>query len=207
MVSFTQGIIYQFTTQICNWRLNAAKNMTKNITNKYMGKLFIHSFYSILMILIVPKVPDCIINCFLHFVKQFASTLIVKVEIILLHNGLFPDHVDFHVARDPRDFFATSILLHFLLCWVNLLLPVSQSQNFNHPYPHVFYFSWSWFPQMFLHGSVNLAHSYHRRQPAVGARPWPVFPASSQFVPNQPYEPCFGDFSSTSWSFIFARVQ
>ena len=118
MVSFTQGIIYQFTTQICNWRLNAAKNMTKNITNKYMGKLFIHSFYSILMILIVPKVPDCIINCFLHFVKQFASTLIVKVEIILLHNGLFPDHVDFHVARDSTRFFCYLCPSAFSFVWV-----------------------------------------------------------------------------------------
>ena len=55
----------------------------------------------------VPKLPDGIINCFLHFVKQFASTLTVKVVIILLHNGLFLVHVDFHVARESPRFFCS----------------------------------------------------------------------------------------------------
>ena len=74
----------------------------------------------------------------LHFVKQFAGTLTVQVVILLLHNRLFLVHVDFHVARGPTRFFASSVLLHFFMCWFNLLLPVSQSQNLN---PQIYMFS------------------------------------------------------------------
>ena len=161
----------------------------------------------ILMLSIVPKVPDCIINCFLLFVKQFASTLIVKVVIILLHNGLFLVHVDFHVARYSTRFFCYLCPSAFSFVLGQPFTTGVTEPKVKPPNLHIFYFSWSRCREMFLHGSVNLAHSYHRRQPTVGARPWPVFPASSQFVPNQPYESCFRDFSSTSWSFIFASMQ
>ena len=66
-----------------NCQLECCKEFDQEY-HKYMVKLSLELI--ILMLSIVPKVPDCIINCFLLFVKQFASTLIVKVVIILLHN-------------------------------------------------------------------------------------------------------------------------
>ena len=85
--------------------------------HKYMVKLSLE--VTILMLSIVPKVPDCINNCFLHFVKQFASTLTAQVVIILLHNGLFLVHVGFHVARDPTRFFLLPLSFCIFFCVVS----------------------------------------------------------------------------------------
>ena len=93
-------------------------------------------------------------------------------------------------ARFHEIFFATSALLHLLLCWVNLLLPVSQSQNYQN-------YIFSTFHDLGAERCSCMVPLIWHTPIIVGSPPWGPGHGQFQppnFVPNQPYESCFRDF-------------